>query len=445
MVLLLLMTFFVAILGATVGKGAVMHAESNLDSTSAVVGRDDRGGGGGGGGGGENVGATKGNGDVESPPPPPPDAYHDGYIPKNTANSFYVLPGTEDAVPLSAASGRPSLPITNHFQTKDPNSPYARTWGYFDFVDPNPKWNGKVRPMPPNVRDVPNRDVKNDDFPDGSWQKDGEYMKVFLSKARTLVNRTIEAVYAEYGVGIPPNDDGAPLSDEKLAQRELFAPYFPMSDISSEGISRRIIHHVMTGDTMKLVLGGHSAAAGHGAGFNQSYIIEAGHVLEPVFAHLGIEFRAYNFAQGGMGTFQQAMAGMDLRGKDADILLWDSSMTEKDGTLANFFFRQALISGNRSPILFQIPKGPMVEFQDVSGVAYLEYEEGWVPVTDSDEQVKTVPWAAQWLSCSRTATTDCKAHEYTAGCWVEREVRKFAWGPLCVFMRAFVCVPAMGR
>ena len=47
-----------------------------------------------------------------------------------------------------------------------------------------------------------------------------------------------------------------------------------------------------------------------------------------------------------------------------------------------------------------------------------------VPVTDSDEQVKTVPWAAQWHSCSRTATTDCKAHEYTVGWWVDREVRE---------------------
>jgi hypothetical protein len=32
---------------------------------------------------------------------------------------------------------------------------------------------------------------------------------------------------------------------------------------------------------------------------------QAGLVLEPVFAHLGVEFRSYNFAQGGMGTFQQ--------------------------------------------------------------------------------------------------------------------------------------------
>ena len=43
-------------------------------------------------------------------------------------------------------------------------------------------------------------------------------------------------------------------------------------------------------------------------------------MLEPVFAHLGVEMRAYNFAQGGMGTLQQALAGMDLRGKEVSGL-----------------------------------------------------------------------------------------------------------------------------
>jgi hypothetical protein len=50
-----------------------------------------------------------------------------------------------------------------------------------------------------------------------------------------------------------------------------------------------------------------------------------------------------------MGTFQQALAGMDLRGKDADMLIWDSSMTEKNPPLTNFFFRQGLLAGNRAP------------------------------------------------------------------------------------------------
>lgn len=267
----------------------------------------------------------------------------EGYQPKEMVDaSSYVLPGTEDAPPLSAAKGRPYFPTLNHFQHRDTSSPYAKTWGYFDFRDPDPKWDGKMRPQPANFNDAPNRDVKNSDFPDGAWQKDEKYMKEFLTQARLLVNRTIEAVYAEYGVGLP-FDGSVKLDEEGWINREAFSTLTLKDKVedaaeggwstkaSFDGIARRVIHHVMTGDTFKLVLGGHSAAAGHGAGFNQSYIIEAGHVLEPVFAHLGVDFRAYNFAQGGMGTYQQAMAGMDLRGKETDWIMWDSSMTEKHG------------------------------------------------------------------------------------------------------------------
>jgi hypothetical protein len=44
-------------------------------------------------------------------------------------------------------------------------------------------------------------------------------------------------------------------------------------------------------------------------------------------------------------SIQQAMAGMDLRGKETDVIMWDSSMTEKPGTFFTFFMKQALISG----------------------------------------------------------------------------------------------------
>jgi hypothetical protein len=364
----------------------------------------------------------------------------DGYQPTTMIYpTSYILPGiTDNAPPLSAAKGRPYYPILNHFQFRNPSSPYASTWGYFNFRDPNPKWDGRMRPQPTSYDNLPNRDVKNIDFPKDSWQSDTEYMKEFLVQAKLLVNRTIEAIYAEYGVGIP-SDGSVTLTDEQLVNRELFAPFILMADASVtppgdvswstrssfDGTARRFIHHIMTGDTFKLTLGGHSAAAGHGAGFNQSYVIEAGHVLEPVFAHLGVEFRAYNFAQGGMGTFQQSMAGMDLRGKETDWIIWDSSMTEKSPEIVNFFFRQALISGNRSPVLMG-DNARLNEFHDIAGAAIAaSAANGWVPVTENDEQVMTLPWAAQWLQCSRTATTDCKSHEYTAGCWVEREVRVY--------------------
>lgn len=61
-------------------------------------------------------------------------------------------------------------------------------------------------------------------------------------------------------------------------------------------------------------------------------------------------------------------------------------------------------------------------FHETAGAAIAAPANGWVPVTVSDEQAATLPWAAQYLQCSKTATADCKNKQYTAGCWVEREV-----------------------
>jgi hypothetical protein len=245
---------------------------------------------------------------------------HSGYQPTEMIKPTFYLPGTEDAPRGSAAGGGWDYPITNHFQFRNPDSPTASTWGSFDFEDPKEEWRGNVRPMP-DYESVPHRDVKGVDFPDGAWQKDDEYMKQFLSEAKKLVNRTMEAIYAEYGVGVP-GGDLSKLTEEQRRNRELFAPMTILQNIeddaeynargktpgmwtthdSLDGLARRILHAIITQDTFHITLGGHSAAAGHGNGFNQSYIIQAGHVLEPVFAHLGVSLRTYNLAQGGLGT-----------------------------------------------------------------------------------------------------------------------------------------------
>ena len=318
MMLLLMATLFVSLMGAVLGKHSALEVELGVEEGETeqafhqhskegdVLGGDDK--------------------------PAHHFANMDGYQPKEMLPQWnYTVPGTEDAPPLSAASGRPYYRILNHFQHRDPNSAYAKTWGFFDFQDPSSKYDGKMRPQP-NFEAAPNRDVQNSDFPEDAWQGDKEYMEAFLKEAKKLVKRQIEAIYGEYGVGLP-EDGSVTLSDEELAHRKQFFPWQVVQNIaqaprggnwmtqqSMDGTARRMIHHIMTGDTFQLTLGGHSAAAGHGAGFNQSYIIEAGNAVEPVFAHLGVDFRAYNFAQGGMGTFQQSLAGMDLRGKDVSLM-----------------------------------------------------------------------------------------------------------------------------
>jgi hypothetical protein len=78
--------------------------------------------------------------------------------------------------------------------------------------------------------------------------------------------------------------------------------------------------------------------------------------MEPVFDRLGMVLVSANRAQGGMGTIQAALAGVGVYG-NADFVLWDSSMTEKDGRAQDLFFRQALLAGRRVPVLFDLGNG----------------------------------------------------------------------------------------
>ncbi len=89
------------------------------------------------------------------------------------------------------------------------------------------------------------------------------------------------------------------------------------------------------------------------------------------------------------------MAGMDLRGKETDMVMWDSSMTERNYDYFTFFMKQALISGNRAPYLM----GSGYDLRNFNRVASADIGEsgaGWDgPVTVSEEQALELPWAAR--------------------------------------------------
>ena len=74
-------------------------------------------------------------------------------------------------------------------------------------------------------------------------------------------------------------------------------------------------------------------------------------------------------------SVQQAMAGMDLRGKESDVIMWDSSMTEKSQELHTFFMKTALISGNRAPFLMSYYD--LREFGKVAKADVGYHGEGW--------------------------------------------------------------------
>jgi hypothetical protein len=126
--------------------------------------------------------------------------------------------------------------------------------------------------------------------------------------------------------------------------------------------------------------------------------------MEPVFDRLGMILVSANRAQGGMGTIQAALAGVSIYG-DADFVLWDSSMTEKDGRAQDMFMRQALLAGKRVPILFDMGNGK-------GTLDNLHREVG--------AHVGGVATDIALLPKFKNATIDFDEKKYSAKCWTAR-------------------------
>jgi len=125
----------------------------------------------------------------------------------------------------------------------------------------------------------------------------------------------------------------------------IFQQIFSPSSLSTERLKRRMkikiiqaalsppsgnsnssdIHPVV----FTWVVGGHSAAAGHGDLFNQTHAAVLERVARPAFAALGIEFRGKNYAMGGTNSAPEvAMCMNEIFGMDMDVLSWDFGMTD---------------------------------------------------------------------------------------------------------------------
>ena len=202
------------------------------------------------------------------------------------------------------------------------------------------------------------------DFPNNVWQTDDVYISNFIHEGRALIHRVRNAIYDELGWEeeddgnrgggiqlLPDNVADATTTTTVGGTRDAIVSW--MYNTSYHALSKKLLNAMITNDHFFITLGGHSAAAGHGNNFHQSYMMEIQHVMAPIFDRLGMILVSANRAQGGMGTIQTALAGGSIYG-DADFVLWDSSMTEKDDRAKDLFMRQMLLAGKRVPILFDL-------------------------------------------------------------------------------------------
>lgn len=314
----------------------------------------------------------------------------------------------------------------------------AETWGSWTYADPK----ATDRPKDDFAGGFPNRDIPWDQFPANAWQTDQEHLKKFLPEAKALVERAMEGMLAEFGLSkfeLPDQNftarmdmspfkqevlnltNGDPWKTGKAQVGERLGGW--MTPRFHEGLVRRLMHAVITQDTFTSVMGGHSAAAGHGNLFQQSYTLQFHKVMEPIFARLGVKLRSHNIAFGGLGTVQTSLASGDLMGKEIDLLVWDSGMTEKSGPAYDLFVRQQYLSANRIPVLLG-GMGATLENLDRSidaevanpGAGIDAFPQVQTPV----EADKTI-WAARCLNYAAGVKDYCRSIEYNGTCWMDRD------------------------
>lgn len=251
------------------------------------------------------------------------------------------------------------------FLTDETRRALADVWGAWTFADPT-KTSGKTSIFPPlPTGDYPNGDIPREAFPANAWQTDPEYLAQWLPEAIALAERAMEAILGEYGNS--KYDKPSASFEERAIMFNLTtvkagynfkhppgnAGYASLATL--QAIRKRVLHAVLTEDAFIFVMGGHSAAAGHGNHFQQSYTLQVQRVLEPVLARLGVFHKAHNYGFGGLGTMQNGMASRDLYGPRIDVLMWDSGMTEGEAPVKDIFARAGFLAGDKVPVLWGEP------------------------------------------------------------------------------------------
>ena len=176
-----------------------------------------------------------------------------------------AITATNKAAEIDFAKGDAWQPAPFTVQTENPPEAgvmqkYSQDWGTWQLERPTMDRNAFCG-------DDSHCDVSRDKFPADAWQSDSAYVNKFLDEADKLVDRAMNAILAEYGKAPTETEMFDLTYREDLKRRELGGPSNNggwTTKRSMQGLARRLLHAIITRDTFTFVMGGHSAAAGHG-------------------------------------------------------------------------------------------------------------------------------------------------------------------------------------
>jgi len=140
-------------------------------------------------------------------------------------------------------------------------------------------------------------------------------------------------------------------SQEKLEEKNREAIFLDGEEIK---LIEKLVRIILDAEPLTISFGGMSDVAGHGNFFEDSYPIVFHEMMKPVFTAAGLEnFVVRNQAMGGIPSYPHSLCMGTMLGDDADIVVWDFRMVERDPFLSELFLRQALMLPRQPAVMFK--------------------------------------------------------------------------------------------
>jgi len=245
-------------------------------------------------------------------------------------------------------------------------------------------------------------------------------LKLLRQKVRNATNKLDEDLKKEYG---------------KYYNNIFSADYSYYFDIglsSKKKLQRRMMKKVIEANAIQFskkktftwVTSGHSAAAGHGNLFNQSYTSTMQTIVSEVFSSAGLKFIGKNYGMGGgiASGPELSMCMEAIYGSDIDIISWDFDITDgRDDWLAALWSARGA-NHPTQPILAFIDKSEKrwenVNIFEKSGVGVFRlfdmskaYKD--IPDFENGQNQTSLPESLQYFICNgKPEVGSCDKHKW---------------------------------
>ena len=197
--------------------------------------------------------------------------------------------------------------------------------------------------------------------------------------------------------------------------------------------------------------GGHSASAGHGNLYNETYTAYMERDLKVIFGSVGIDFEARNYAMGGTSAATiVSMCHKEIFGEDIDFFSWDYGMTDgkNTGKAFHYGYRGAMSPSRPAMLLFHAGAGSkgrgrfdaIKSLVDIGLAGFYEDHDEATVIKDNfpdsaamtTEEAKALPEYVRNYRCGtgiEKGEPFCQAEKFTTwGCEGKR-MKQTSWHP----------------